>query len=162
MIVVSDTSPLAALSAIQRVDLLTQLYGRVLIPEAVWQELVEGRRRAGRNQVLDAPWIERRSVENRQLVIALLQDLDKGEAEAIALAVETDADLLIVDERIGRRTAQRFGLNVIGVIGVLVDAKHHGLIVSIRPVLDQLRVLAGFYISDSLYKSELADQGETP
>lgn len=162
MIVVSDASPLAALSAIQQVDLLAQLYGRVLIPEAVWRELVAGKRHAGRNQVLNAPWIERRSVENRQLVMALLQDLDEGEAEALALAVETDADLLIIDERIGRRTAQHFGVNVIGVIGVLVDAKHHSLIVQIRPILDQLRSLAGFHISEALYQRVLADEGETP
>ena len=77
-------------------------------------------------------------------MIALFQDLDLGEAEAIALAVETNADLLIVDERLAVVSAQHFGLNIIGVIGVLIDAKHHGLITEIKPYLDQLRILAAF------------------
>jgi hypothetical protein len=91
----------------------------------------------------------------------LFQDLDLGEAEAIALAVETSAELLIVDERLGRRTAQHFGLNIIGVIGVLVDAKHHRMLAEIKPYLDQLRLLAGFHISDALYARVLADERET-
>ena len=160
MIVVSDSSPLVALSFIRQLDLLQQLYGQVLVPEAVWQELLAGQSHPGRDAVLNATWIERRSVQNRQLVIALFQDLDLGESEAIALAVETNADLLIVDERLGRRSAQHFGLNIIGVIGVLIDAKHHGLIAEVKPYLDQLRILAGFRISDTLYLRVLADEHE--
>ena len=160
MIVVSDASPLVALSFIRQLGLLQQLYGQVLVPEAVWQELLAGQSHPGRDAVLNATWIERRAVQNRQLVIALFQDLDLGEAEAIALAVETNADLLIVDERLGRRTAQHFGLNTIGVIGVLVDAKHHGLIAEIKTYLDQLRILAGFRVSDALYQRVLTDEQE--
>lgn len=160
MIVISDPSPLAALSFIRQLDLLQRLYGQVLVPEAVWQELQAGIGQPGRTAVLNAAWIEPRSVRNRQLVIALLQELDLGEAEAIALAVECEADLLVIDERLGRRSAQHFGLNVIGVIGVLVDAKHHGLISEIKLYLDQLRDLAGFYIGDALYQRVLADEKE--
>lgn len=123
MIVVSDASPLAALSYIRQIDLLPQLHGRVLAPEAVWQELLAGRQHPGRNAVIQATWIEQRAVQNQQLVLSLQKDLDRGEAEAIALALETEADLLIIDERLGRRTAQHLGLNIIGVIGVLIDAK---------------------------------------
>ena len=160
MIVVSDSSPLVALSFIRQLDLLQQLYGQVLVPEAVWQELLAGQSHPGRDAVLNATWIERGAVKNRQLVIALFQDLDLGEAEAIALAVETKASLLLVDERLGRRTAQHFGLNIIGVIGVLVDAKHRGLIAEIKPYLDQLRILAGFRVSDALYQRVLTDEQE--
>lgn len=161
MIVVSDASPLAALSYIRQIDLLPKLYGRVLVPEAVWHELLAGRQHPGREAVIQANWIERRTVQNQPLVLALQKDLDRGEAEAIALALEADADLLIIDERLGRRTAQHFGLNIIGVIGVLIDAKHHGLIAEVKPYLDQLRIIAGFRISEALYRRVLADEQET-
>jgi predicted nucleic acid-binding protein len=160
MIVVSDASPLIALSDIGQLDLMHRLYGEIIAPEAVWQELVIGRERTGRSKLTDAGWILRRSASNRELVFALLQDLDDGEAEAIALAVETKADLLLIDERLGRRTARHFGLNVVGVVGVLVDAKAHGMITAIKPYFEQLRAQAGFYLSDALYHRVLTDQGE--
>lgn len=161
MIVISDASPLASLSYIRQIDLVHLLYGQVTVPEAVWHELIAGRDHPGRALVLDASWIERRTVQNHQLVLALQKDLDRGEAEAIALALETEADLLIIDERLGRRTAQHLGLNIIGVIGVLIDAKHHGLIAEVKPYLDQLRIIAGFRISEALYRRVLADEQET-
>jgi hypothetical protein len=161
MIVVSDASPLAALSFIRQIDILRELYGIVMVPEAVWREVaVVGADRPGRDAVLRANWIERRAVQNRQLVVALLQDLDAGEAEAIALAVEAGADLLLMDERLGRQKAQYFGLNVIGVIGMLIEAKRRGIIVTVKPHIDQLRDVAGFRISDRLYRRILADQKE--
>ena len=161
MIVVSNASPLAALSFIRQLYLLHDLYGTILIPEAVWQEVpVSGAEQPGRDAVLKADWIERRSVATRQLVRALLQDLDPGEAEAIALAVEVSADLLIIDERLGRRTARHFGLDVIGAIGVLVDAKHREIIPEVRIYLDKLRDVAGFRISNALYQRVLEEQQE--
>jgi len=161
MIVVSDASPLAALSFIYQIDLLPTLYGQVLIPEVVWQEVaLEGAGQLGREILLKSDWLKRHTVKNRQLVTALLQDLDHGESEAIALAIEENADLLIMDERMGRRTAQHFGLNVIGVIGVLIEAKHRGILNEIKPFLDQLRDIAGFRISFALYQRVLADEKE--
>lgn len=162
MIVISDTSPLASLSFIRQIDLVHQLYGQIVVPEAVWQELIARRNHPGRDLVLNASWIERRAVQNQPLVLSLQKDLDRGEAEAITLALEADTDLLIIDERLGRRTARYFGLNIIGVIGVLVDAKHHGLITEVKPFLDQLRTIAGFRISETLYRRVLADEQETP
>lgn len=161
MIVVSDASPLAALSFIRQLDILQELYGTVLVPEAVWREVViMGADRPGRDAVRRAEWIERRTVQNRQFVLALLQDLDPGEAEAIALAVESEADLLLMDERLGRQKAQYLGLNVIGVIGVLIEAKRRGIIVAVKPHIDQLRDVAGFRISNKLYRRILSDQKE--
>ena len=162
MIVVSNASPQAALSFIGQLEVLRQLYGTILVPEAVWQEVaVAGAGHLGRNAVLQADWIERRKVSNRQLVIALVQDLDPGEAEAIALAVEVNADLLIMDERLGRQTAHRFGLNVVGVLGVLIEAKQRGLIKEVKLYLDQLRDVAGFRISDGLYRRVLKEWEES-
>jgi predicted nucleic acid-binding protein len=87
---------------------------------------------------------------------------DEGESEAIALAVELEAELLVIDERLGRDTARHFGLNFTGLIGLLVDAKHKGLIDEIKRYLDELRNVFGFRISESLYRRVLTDEGEWP
>ena len=104
MIVVSNTSPLTNLAAIGQFDLLHRLHGQVHIAEGVWEELnAGGRRWPGRDEVAAANWIERRPVQNRWLVAALQRDLDRGEAETIALALELGAELVLLDEREGRR-----------------------------------------------------------
>jgi predicted nucleic acid-binding protein len=88
----------------------------------------------------------------------LSQDLDLGEAEVIAL--EHPADIVIMDERLGRQTAAYFGLRCIGTIGILVAAKRQGAIPAIRPDLERLKYQQGFYISERLYDRVLADAGE--
>ena len=102
MIVISDSSPLISLSAIGRLDLLRLLYKRVVVPEAVWQEITAaGKGRAGSSEIRNSEWIEVCPLSNRALADALESDLDSGEAEAIALAVESDTELLLIDERKG-------------------------------------------------------------
>jgi len=109
-LVVSDTSPLTNLAAIGQFLLLRQLYGSLHIAEAVWDELnAAGQHWPGRNEVAAAPWIQRHTPKNRLLVAALRQDLDAGEAESIALALERKADLILMDERDGRHKAMRLG-----------------------------------------------------
>jgi hypothetical protein len=93
-------------------------------------------------------------------VQALQQELDAGEAEAIALAVEVGSALLLMDERLGRDTAQHFGIRYTGVLGILIEAKHKGLVQAIKPHLDALRDLAGFHVSEALYQRVLQDVGE--
>jgi predicted nucleic acid-binding protein len=161
MIVVSNTSLLIGLASIGQLDLLKQPYKEIHIPEAVWHEVVvDGAGQPGADEVNKADWIRRHSVSNRQLVLALEQDLDDGEAEAIALAVELKAGLLITDERFGRNTAKHFGLDFTGVLGVLIEAKRKGLVNEVKRYLDELRIVAGFRISDRLYKKVLMDEGE--
>ena len=161
MKVVSNTSPLINLAWIGRLELLHELYGVIHIPEAVWHEIVvQGAGQPGAKEVSHASWIKTCPVDNKLLVLALHQELDAGEAEAIALAMEQKAELLLMDERLGRETARYFGLNYTGVIGVLIEAKQKGLIGSIKEYLDSLRTMAGFHISQPLYLRVLQDQGE--
>ena len=162
MKIVSNASPLINLARIGKLDLLRELYGKLLIPEGVWHEIVvEGAGQPGANEVKGAAWIERREVKNKQLIQALLQELDAGEAEAIVLALEEGADWLLMDERLGRETAGHFKLRCIGLVGVLIAAKHKGLISAIKPCLDGLRDLAGFRLKDSLSTRILRDENET-
>ncbi len=162
MIIVSNTSPLTNLAAIGQFDLLRRLYARLHIAHGVWDELnAEGKRWPGRDEVAAADWIERHAVHNQALVTALQRDLDRGEAESIALALELDADLVLLDEKEGRRAANRLGLRVIGVVGILLEAKANSYIDAVHPHLDALRQTAGFYLSESLYQYALALAGES-
>lgn len=161
MIVVGDTSPLTNLAGIGQFDLLRRLYGRLHIAEGVWQELnARGQRWPGRDEVAEADWIERHAVQNHPLVKALERDLDRGEAETIALALELEADLVLLDEREGRRAAQRLGLRVVGVVGVLLDAKACGAVKALRLHLDALRQTSGFYLDNAVYDHALSLAGE--
>jgi predicted nucleic acid-binding protein len=161
MTVVSNASPLINLARIGQLDLLAKVYGGVLIPEAVRREVVEeGAGQPGAHEVDVAEWIQTQTVTDQRLVRALGQDLDSGEAEAIVLALETDADLLLMDERLGRDAARHLGVTVTGLIGLLVEAKHRGLTSAIKPSLDALRDQAGFRIRQGLYDQVLQDAGE--
>ena len=161
MSVVSNASPLINLARIGKLGLLRQLYGELVIPEAVRHEvIVEGVGQPGAREVEVAAWIETRAVTNRHLVRALQQELDAGEAEAIALALEMGAELLLMDERVGRESARHLSVRYTGLIGVLVEAKHKGLISAVKPHLDTLRDAAGFRVSNALYMRVLQDEGK--
>lgn len=161
MSIVSNASPLINLARIGRLDLLRQLYGELSIPEAVWHEVVvQGTGQPGADEVKAATWIKRQAVTNQALVRALQQELDAGEAEAIALALEVEAELLLMDEHLGRETARHLGLRYTGLIGVLIEARRKGLIGAVKPLLDALRDIAGFRVSDALYERVLQDEGE--
>jgi len=155
MSVVADASPLIALARIGRLDLLRRLYPSIDIPRAVLAELV------GRPPGLGAslpPWLRVRDVQNSEAVRGLRQSLDPGEAEAVILALELGARLLI-DERAGRRAARALGVEVTGTVGVLLEAKRAGLIERIDTCLAQLNA-AGFRMSDSLIAAALRAAGE--
>jgi predicted nucleic acid-binding protein len=123
--------------------------------------VVEGAGQPGADEIGSADWIQRHVVMNIQLAHALQQDLDGGEAEAIALALEIDAELLLMDESLGRNTARHLGLRCVGLIGTLVIAQRRGVISAVKPHLDMLRDIAGFRVSAALYSRVLKDQGET-
>lgn len=158
---VSDTSAIINLASVRQLDLLRQLYGKIAIPQAVYHEItVVGAGQPGATEVQTSEWIETREVANDALTAALQMELDVGEAETIALAVELKADLLLLDESLGRTLASRLGLKFIGLLGVLIEAKDRGLVPSIKPILDSLITKAGFWISDQLYARVLQEAGE--
>ena len=161
MIVVSNTSPLTNLAAIGQFGLLRVLYQTVHIADGVWRELnAGGQCWPGRDEVAAVDWIERHTVQNQALVKALQGDLDQGEAESIALALELGANLVLLDEKEGRHTAQRLGLRVVGLAGILLEAKSRGAIGLVRPHLDALRQTAGFRLSDPVCQLVLDLAGE--
>jgi predicted nucleic acid-binding protein len=161
VIIVSDTSPINNLAEINQLHLLHQLYGTVLIPEAVFQELTDPSFPvAGATEVQTFDWIQTLTVSDRTLVEAMSNELDIGEAEAIALAVEIKADQVLIDERRGRLVATRLNLRCIGILGILVEAKSQGLIAEVKPLLDALVNEAGFWVAEPLYNSILRLVGE--
>jgi predicted nucleic acid-binding protein len=162
VIVVSDTSPINNLAAINHLHLLCQLYGVVIIPEAVYRELTDSDMPvAGAVEVRTLDWIQTRAVGDRTLVEALSNELDIGEAEAIALAVELQADQVLIDERRGRAIASRLNLRYTGVLGILVEAKIQKLLAEVKPILDSLINRAGFWVAEPLYSSILSSVDET-
>jgi uncharacterized protein len=161
MIVVSDSSPIMNLACIQRLIILEQLYGSIAVPPAVYQELtVAGAGQPGAADIQTSMWLRTEQVANRALVLSLRMELDEGEAEAIALAIQLQADLLLLDERRGRTVAARLGLKFVGLLGIVLEAKHHGLLATIKPVLDDLIARAGFWIAPKLYARVLQAAGE--
>ncbi|HEY9822555.1 MAG TPA: DUF3368 domain-containing protein [Candidatus Sericytochromatia bacterium] len=156
MIVVSDTSPLCNLALIDHLWLLREIYQTVIIPTIVANELA-----VASNPVIPAilklAWVQTRSLTDPTIAERLQRDrgLDPGEANAIALAIELQADDLLIDERLGRREAQQLGLSIIGIFGILITAKQRSLIPKVQPVMDALINLAGFRVSPQLYQRVL-------
>jgi predicted nucleic acid-binding protein len=152
MIVVSDTSPISNLLQIGRIELLLDLFGRVIIPPPVAHELqVEHGSLPTFLQVIRPT--------NAREVRRLTGLLDSGEAEAIVVAGELHADRLLIDEKAGRRVAQESGLRIIGLAGILLLAKQRGLIAQVREPLRQL-VVSGFYLDEEIQHQVLQAAGE--
>jgi predicted nucleic acid-binding protein len=160
MIVVANAGPLIALAHIGHFSLLQSLYGRLYIPPAVRDEVVvSGRGRPGVVEVGAAAWIDVVAVRDMTAVQLLQERLDAGESQAIVLAIELDAELLLMDEARGRRIAEARGLNKTGTLGALIMAKKRGLILAVTPLLDELRA-GGFRMDEELYQAARALAGE--
>jgi predicted nucleic acid-binding protein len=121
----------------------------------------------GAFHVSNFPWIPfhfiQATLADQTLVHSLCVELDRGEAEAIACASELNAELLLlVDEERGRAIVQRLDLRVIGLLGVLIEAKHRGLIDAVNSILDALVNRAGFWVTRDLYVRVLQAAGKNP
>ena len=155
MIVVSDTSPLSALLTVGKLTLLHELFGEILIPSAVYRELLQHH-----PEVSETSFLRHQSVVDQSAVSALLDTLDPGEAEAIVLAVEQHADLLLIDESLGRTSAMQHDVPIIGLMGILLLAKSAGLLTEVAPIINAVEEQAGFYLGRALKAQILRDAGE--
>lgn len=161
MLVVSDTSPISGLLAIDKVVLLKQLYEIVIIPHGVKEELFKIKsKRIELENLFSNDWIQVREITDLQFYNELKKYLDEGESQAITLAKEMHADIILIDEIKGRNIATKAGLNVVGLIGVLVDAKSHSFITALKPILDDLINQYGVWIKPELYTAVLTSVNE--
>ena len=161
MVTVSNTSPLLNLAIIGRLEIVRAQFERVFIPPAVMEEccLEEGRPGSSALRQAAEEWIIVVSPSDEALVRTLRQDLDQGESEAIALAVEKEASRILLDEREGRRRARNVGLETTGALGILARADREGELDSLSQELDRLENEAGFWIGSALREKILDESG---
>jgi predicted nucleic acid-binding protein len=149
-VIISDTSCLIILNKIGELDLLRQLYKTVTITHDILLEYGENL----------PDWIEVCQVRDNYRQQLLEMQIDKGEASAIALALETADNIVILDDWKARKVAERLGLSVTGTLGVIIKAKNSGMISSIKPYLDKIRK-SNFRISEELEQIALKEANET-
>lgn len=157
MMVISDASPLISLAAINHLDLLQRLFGQIFIPPAVHSEVCGGRNRMG---VPD--YIKVQQVSNQGVLQSLEISLHAGESAAIALGLENDGSLIILDDKEARETATRLGIRVIGTLGVLLLAKRRGTVELVEPLIRQLVESVAFRVSPDVLQAVLLQAGENP
>jgi len=154
--VVSNTGPLIALASIGQFGLLRRLLGEILIPPAVRAEVQD---EASVAALTAADWIVVQPAQDMLAVQLLREELGTGESEAMILARERDAFLVLIDERAATRKARAIGLQTLGTLGVLLMAKGKGWLAGLKPLLDDLR-RAGFRMGNDLYRQVLDSAGE--
>jgi predicted nucleic acid-binding protein len=148
-IVISNTSPIFYLHRLGQLELLHRLYGRILVPEAVVEEL-----KTGGDQGEDVPdiadydWIEVSSVHVPE-VVSLIMDLGPGEAQVLAMALENPCSLAIIDDRLARELAKARDIRITGTVGILLKAKQAGYIKSVKSLLKTLTQL-DFRLSEAV------------
>ena len=159
-IVVSDSSPIRALHHLGLLDLCQRLYGSVVIPPAVQQELLRPTTTCPAITISSNSGFEIRAPRSSPAKLGVPSDLDPGETEALAIAIELHADFLLVDERKATAAAHQLGLATVGVFGVLLEAKRRGIVQSVLPLVDRLVLELRFFASPALRKriAELAKE----
>lgn len=157
--IVADSSPLIALALIEQLELLHQLYLQVFVPPAVWDEVtVQGIGLPGAQAVSQASWLMLQ-IPEPVILEPLLILVDRGEAEAIALAQAIPNSTVLLDDAQARRVAERLAVPRIGTLGILRRAKKRGLVTALSPLIAQLQG-SGIYIRPSLVDAILRDIGE--
>ena len=146
--VVSNTTPIISLLKIDKLTILKGLYTEIYIPQEVFNELEKGKNKEYYKNISNIDWIKVREIKDKNSLSYFL-DLDKGEAETIILANEIEADLVIIDEILGRFHAKNSNLKITGTLGILLKAKNAGHIDKIKPLLNELRD-KGIWLSDKL------------
>lgn len=159
-VVISDTSPLRALAHLGHMEWLQELFHQIRLPPAVASELRHPPSALAAVDVTGWRFLVIQSPSNVQRVSEFRLRLDAGEAEALALAEELHADLVLVDELAGREVARQCGFTVLGTLGILLRAKQQGLCPAVAPLLDRLQRELNFFISPGLRRSILIQAGE--
>lgn len=160
MIVVSDTSPMRALVHLQLIPVLTALFDEIMVPPQVAAELLRGAARSPGFDVALVPGVTVRAPADQRRVTELMRELDPGESEALALALERGIDTVLIDETNGRRVAGRHGLQVVGTFGILTRAKARGLVSQVLPLVDRLAAETNFFVSAALRETVRLSAGE--
>jgi predicted nucleic acid-binding protein len=162
MIFVSNTTPVISLLKIKHLFLLKELFGEIIIPTGVYEELTaKSLFQEEIRQIGNCNFITTQKITN-ELAIKIIEKesgLDRGESEAIVLTEELHADVLLMDERKGRKIAKKLGLKITGTLGIIVEAKNRQLVQEVKPLLDSL-ISQNIRISHRLYKEILDYCGE--
>lgn len=150
-IIVSDTSPISNLIQIRQLELLRELFCQIIIPNFVNKEICDLEKFGyDLSDYKEADWIKTCIPTDNELLNELEMELDKGEAEAIVLSKELKSDLLLIDERLGTKRANEFGLKTIGLLGCLLECKKRGILIDVIPIVERLENETGFYIGMKL------------
>lgn len=157
--VISNTTPLITLMGLGELRLLKHFYTKVIIPQAVYEEVEQGRSRSAYQPVAEIDWIEVRPVQQMTSVGYLLDTLDRGEAEVIVLAGELQAGRVLLDEKAARHVASFHGIPYTGTLGILLKARQEGVIPALAPLLTRMTE-NGIWISDTLRMSVLRQANE--
>lgn len=138
-LVISNASPLINLAVIGQLDLLKQFFTEIHITQAVWKEtVIDGKGKTGASEIKNAKWIKVVRIEETPLLQLLRKDLDAGEAETIAYALQKKNPFVLLDEEDAREIADFYGIDKTVTIGILIRAKLEGKIFLLKPVLDEL------------------------
>jgi predicted nucleic acid-binding protein len=162
-IVVADAGPLIGLARVNQLDLLEKLYLQITIAARVLEELKLSSAKPGAAMIsaaIDAGWLRASQLKKKDDHSILNLLVDAGEAESIQLALEQNADILIIDDRRGRKTAKSHDIRIIGTGGILIAAKRKGILDKVSPIMDDLADV-GYRLSPDLYQRilDLADEG---
>lgn len=154
-IVILNSTPIIALSSVRKLELLKKLYGKVYIPEAVYNEVIIKQESKAKNDLMQADdWIITKKVTNQDAKQLFKVHLHEGEVEVILLGQELKANLLIIDDYMAREYAKYMDFKITGSLGVLLKSKENGEIDRIKPVVDDL-ISNGIYIGNKLYNDVL-------
>ena len=154
--VIANTTPLIALANINQLELLHKLYGMIMVPQAVMDEIV---RDPARQRVRSSSWIKVETIRDQSQKDIFRARLHAGEVEVMILAREQKADLVIMNDAAAKKTAKFLGLNVTGTLGVLLKAKREGYLEKVEPIMNEL-LRDGFFINDIVKMYALKEAGE--
>jgi uncharacterized protein len=158
--IIADAGPLIAFARIGRLALLQQVVGALVVPDAVYDDVVlKGRGKPGADAIEQSTWIRQQAIQDRAAVAHFPPVLEQGEREAIVLAGELGATLLM-DDHHAREAAEERGIEVVGVLWVLGEAKRRALVPEVRPIVDELLAVGYRLHAERVIRPFLEEMGE--